>query len=323
MTLVSYLLRRALYSAPLLLAAVVLIFLLIHAAPGDPVDYLVGEAGADQEVVDRIRQSLGLDQPIYVQLYRYVVRVLHLDLGYSAVMGAPVFEIILDRTPATLMLMVSQLVLAVLVGVTIGVLSARRPNSTFDQTMSVVSLACYALPVFWVGQMLILVFAHGLGLFPIHGMTNLRAGYEGPRLALDIAYHLVLPVTTLAIYNVALIVRITRASMLQVIRQEYIRVAFAKGLSERTVLVKHALRNALLPVVTVIGLEIRSLIAGAVLTETVFAWPGLGRLTFDAIYARDYPLLMGMFIFISALVIVGNLLADLAYSLLDPRVRQD
>jgi peptide/nickel transport system permease protein len=215
----------------------------------------------------------------------------------------------------------SQLVLSVIAGIALGILSARRLNSVTDNAITVFSLACFALPIFWVGQMLILIFAFYLDWFPLQGMMNLRAGHEGARLALDIAYHMVLPVLTLTLYNIALIIRLTRASMLQVVGQEYIKVAYAKGLSETMVLLKHALRNALLPVVTVIGLEFRTLIAGAVLTETVFAWPGLGRLTYDAIGARDYPLLMGMFLFISLLVVIGNLLTDIVYALLDPRIR--
>lgn len=318
-----YVFRRFLYTLPLLVGAVILIFILIRLAPGDPVDYLMGEAGADQAVVDRLRESMGLDQPIYVQLQRYVMQILRLDLGYSMAMGAPVLDVILDRAPPTLLLMGTQLVLSVNIGVMLGVLSASKPNSPLDNSISVLSLASFALPVFWVGQMLILIFAFHLGWFPLHGMINLRAGYEGIYLWLDVAHHMVLPVTALTIYNLALIVRITRASMLQVVRQEYVRVARAKGLSERVVLMKHALRNAMLPVVTVIGMEFRTLIAGAVLTETVFAWPGLGRLTYDAIQARDYPVLMGMFLFISLLVVIGNILTDVAYSLLDPRIRQN
>jgi peptide/nickel transport system permease protein len=190
-----------------------------------------------------------------------------------------------------------------------------------DNSITIFSLASFAVPVFWLGQMSILIFGFQLNWFPIQGMVNFREGYTGFRYVLDVAYHLCLPVLTLTLYNLALILRLTRGSMLQINGQEFIKVARSKGLSERAILLKHALRNALLPVVTVVGLELRTLIAGAVLTETVFAWPGLGRLTFDAIHARDYPLLMGMFIFICILVIIGNLMADLLYSVLDPRIR--
>jgi peptide/nickel transport system permease protein len=319
--LLRFLLKRLLYAVPLLLAAVVVIFILIHLAPGDPIDYVIGETGADPDFVARLRADLGLDQPIYVQLWRYIVQVAGGNLGYSFVSHAPVLQLILDRLPATLLLMLSQYFLSIIFGIALGVLSARRPHSLLDGVITVFSLASFAIPVFWLGQMIILIFGYYLNWFPIQGMHNLRAGYTGFAAIMDVAYHMALPVTALSLLNLALILRLTRGSMLQVISQEYIKVARAKGLGEATILIKHALRNALLPVVTVIGLEFRSLIAGAVLTETVFAWPGLGRLTFDAISGRDYPLLMGMFIFISLLVIIGNLLTDILYAVLDPRIR--
>lgn len=316
-----YLLQRLLYLVPLLLGAVTIVFVLVHMAPGNPVDYIIGESGADKEMIARLTAEMGLDRPLYIQLLRYLGQVATGNLGYSFVSNMPVLELILDRLPATLLLMASQLVFSISLGVGLGVLSARRPNSLLDNSITVFSLASFAVPVFWLGQLLILGFGYYLDWLPIQGMVDLRAGYTGFDLVLDVARHMVLPVLTLTLYNLALILRLTRGSMLEVVGQEYVKVARAKGLSENTVMIKHALRNALLPVVTVIGLEFRALIAGAVLTETVFAWPGLGRLTFDAIHARDYPLLMGMFIFISLLVAVGNLVTDLLYALLDPRIR--
>lgn len=316
-----YLLRRLLYLVPLLLGAVTIVFVLVHMAPGNPVDYIIGESGADKEMIARLTADMGLDRPLYIQLLRYLGQVATGNLGYSFVSNMPVLELILDRLPATLLLMASQLVFSISLGVGLGVLSARRPNSLLDNSITVFSLASFAVPVFWLGQLLILGFGYYLDWLPIQGMVDLRAGYTGFDLVLDVARHMVLPVLTLTLYNLALILRLTRGSMLEVVGQEYVKVARAKGLSENTVMIKHALRNALLPVVTVVGLEFRALIAGAVLTETVFAWPGLGRLTFDAIHARDYPLLMGMFIFISVLVAVGNLVTDLLYALLDPRIR--
>lgn len=316
-----YLLQRLLYLVPLLLGAVTIVFVLVHMAPGNPVDYIIGESGADKEMIARLTAEMGLDRPLYVQLLRYLGQVATGNLGYSFVSNMPVLELILDRLPATLLLMASQLVFSISLGVGLGVLSARRPNSLLDNSITVFSLASFAVPVFWLGQLLILGFGYYLDWLPIQGMVDLRAGYTGFDLVLDVARHMVLPVLTLTLYNLALILRLTRGSMLEVVGQEYVKVARAKGLSENTVMIKHALRNALLPVVTVVGLEFRALIAGAVLTETVFAWPGLGRLTFDAIHARDYPLLMGMFIFISVLVAVGNLVTDLLYALLDPRIR--
>jgi peptide/nickel transport system permease protein len=321
MTIGFYLLQRLLYTVPLLLGAVTIVFVLVHLAPGNPVDYIIGESGADKEMIARLTAEMGLDRPLYIQLLRYLGQVASGNLGYSFVSNTPVLELILDRLPATLLLMGSQLVFSISLGITLGVLSARRPNSLLDNTITVFSLASFAIPVFWLGQLLILGFGYYLDWLPIQGMVNLRAGYTGFDHVLDVARHMILPVLTLTLYNLALILRLTRGSLLEVVGQEYIKVARSKGLSENTVMTKHALRNALLPVVTVIGLEFRALIAGAVLTETVFAWPGLGRLTFDAINARDYPLLMGMFIFISLLVAIGNLVTDLLYALLDPRIR--
>ncbi|MCR6670797.1 ABC transporter permease [Devosia ginsengisoli] len=321
MSLGLYLIKRCLYAVPLMIGAIVLIFTLVRLAPGNPVDYIVGEMGADPVVVARLMADMGLDQPIHVQLFAYVRQILSGDLGYSFVSNAPVSMLILDRLPATLLLMVSQLVLSVIIGVALGVMSARKPGASLDNSITVFSLAAFAIPVFWLGQMLILVAGYHLSWFPMQGMINFRARYSGWEYALDVAYHMVLPVTAMTLLNLALIQRLTRASMIEVLGQDYVKVARAKGLKESTVLIRHALRNALLPVVTVIGLEFRSLIAGAVLTETVFAWPGLGRLTFDAIGTRDYPLLMGMFLFICVLVIIGNLITDILYALLDPRIR--
>ena len=273
MSIGVYLLQRLLYAIPLLVAAVTVVFVLVRLAPGNPIDYIIGESGADRAMVERLTSDLGLDQPIYVQLFRYLAQVATGNLGYSFRSNAPVVDLILDRLPATLLLTGSQLFFSVVLGVTLGVVSARRPNSLLDNSITVFSLASFAIPVFWLGQLLILGFGYHLNWFPIQGMINLRAGYSGFPYALDVAYHMVLPVLTLTLFHLALILRLTRGSMLEVIVQDYIRVARAKGLSENTVMMKHALRNALLPVVTVIGLEFRTLIAGAVLTETVFAWP--------------------------------------------------
>ena len=220
------------------------------------------------------------------------------DFGYSYVSRAPVLEVILARLPATLLLMVTQYVLAIAAGIALGVISARRQGSALDAGVTLVSVVGYAIPVFWLGQMLMLIFSMKLGLFPAQGMFSLRYELALTEKAFDIAHHLVLPAFTLAFFNLALIARLTRSNMLQVLRLEYIIFARSKGLSELRVMVRHALRNAVLPVVTVIGLNIKTLITGAVLTETVFAWPGLGRLTYDAINARDYPVLMAMFVFV-------------------------
>jgi len=316
-----YLLNRFLQAIPLLIGAVIINFLILHGAPGEPTDYLIGQASVDQVFVDRLKAELGLDRPLYVQLWKFLLKASSGDLGYSFVSGAPVLTLIMERFPTTLLLMGSQYALSALLGILLGVLSSRKPNSFLDNSVTVFSLAGFAIPIFWLGQMFILILGYQLNWFPLQGMVNLRQMYTGFAYVLDVAYHMALPALTLTLYNMALIVRLTRGSMLQVLGQEYITVARSKGLSEGKVLMKHALRNALLPVVTVIGLNFRTLIAGAVLTETVFAWPGLGRLTFDAIHARDYPLLMGMFVFTCILVVIGNLITDFIYSLIDPRIR--
>jgi peptide/nickel transport system permease protein len=223
--------------------------------------------------------------------------------------------------PATLYLMVNALILASIVGVISGVISAMKPYSLYDNFITVVSIISYSLPVFWMGQMMLIYFSLKLNLFPISGMISQREGYMGFRYALDVGYHLVLPVLTLSSRHIALTARLTRAAMIETMSADYIVTARAKGLSEKRVLIGHGLRNALLPVVTIVGLSFRYLLAGSVLVETVFAWPGLGRLMYDSISMRDYPILMGILLIISASVIIVNLLTDILYGFLDPRVR--
>jgi ABC-type dipeptide/oligopeptide/nickel transport system permease component len=317
----AYLAVRLAQLLPVVVVIIVVNFVLIRLAPGDPMAYLIGDAPVSEEFVRDLRQKLALDEPIVSQLLIYLGNVARGDFGYSFASRAPVTEVILGRLPPTLLLMVTQYVLAIAAGIVLGVISARRQGSALDTGVTLLSVVGYAMPVFWLGQMLMLLFAVHLKWFPAQGMLSLRFDLAPWETALDIAHHLVLPTITLAFFNLALIARLTRSNMLQVLRLEYVVFARSKGLPERVVVFKHALRNAVLPVVTIIGLNIKTLIAGAVLTETVFGWPGLGRLTFDAIYARDYPVLMGMFVFVGLVVVIGNLLTDLAYAWLDPRIR--
>jgi ABC-type dipeptide/oligopeptide/nickel transport system permease component len=317
----AYLLARLVQLLPVLLAVIVLNFVLIRLAPGDPTYYLIGDATISEEAYRDLRARLGLDRSLGEQLVTYLWNVARGDLGFSYISRAPVSRVIGERLPATLLLMLSQFVIAIAAGVLLGVLSATRPGTRTDTGVTLLSVIGYAMPVFWLGQMLLLVFSLQLGLFPAQGMLSLRQDLGGLDRVADILHHLVLPVITLALFNLALIARLTRATMLEVLSQEYVLFARAKGLSEETVLFRHALKNALLPVITIVGLNVRTLIAGAVLTETVFAWPGLGRLTFDAIFARDYPVLMGMFIVVGIAVVLANLLTDLAYAYVDPRIR--
>lgn len=316
----SYALRRLAQAVPLVLIIIGINFVLIHAAPGDPVDVLLGPTEADPQVVAQLRQELGLDRPLPVQLWNYYAKVLSLDLGTSFRYREPVAELIASRLPATLLLMGTALVVSTLVALTLGILAALRPYSVLDNTATFVALAGFSMPVFWLGQVMLLVFALQLDWFPAQGMLSLRAPTEGWGRVKDIGYHLVLPAVTYSIYHLALLYRLTRSKMQEVLAQDFIVTARAKGVPELRVVLRHALRNALLPLVTVIGINFGFMLAGSVLTETVFAWPGTGRLLYEAILARDYPLLMGLFTCLSTMVVAVNVATDILYALIDPRV---
>ena len=315
-----YLLRRVLQAVPLLLGVVVLTFGLIHLAPGDPVRILGGDGG-DAAYYAAMREKFGLDRPLPEQLLIYLGSALHGDFGYSYVQRRPVFEVIADRAPATLVLMLTSLVLSTALGIWLGAIAARRAERAADRAITVGTLVGGATPAFFLGQVLVIVFAGMLGWFPVSGMGAARGVAPGIAQVLDLLWHLVLPVTTLGVVQLALVTRLTRAGLIDALREEYARTAEAKGLADGTVLRRHALPNALLPVVTVIGSHFGTLLTGAVLTEIIFAWPGIGRLLFDATLSRDYPLLMALFLIASTSVVVANLLTDLAYGALDPRVR--
>ncbi len=316
-----YIARRLAQAVPVVLAVVILNFLIVHLAPGDPVNILVGEYGSTPEFREQIRREYGLDRPVTTQLAVYLGRVARGDLGYSLYFNQPVVALILGRLPATMLLMGTQLLLALIVGTTIGVAAARRPYSVLDNTSTAIALIGYSMPVFWSGLLLILLFSSTLGVLPSGGMYSAREQVSGVAVIWDVARHLILPAFTLGLVSVALYVRLTRASMLEVLSQDYVRTAWAKGLSERRVMRHHALRNALLPVVTIIGIDLGRMIGGAVLTETVFAWPGVGTLTFNALQTRDYPVIIGVFMFVSIGVILASLLVDVMYGVLDPRIQ--
>ena len=320
MPLLIYALKRIAQAVPLVLIIIAINFALIHAAPGDPVDILLGQGESDPQVVAQLRSEFGLDQALSVQLLRYYAKVLSLDLGQSFRYREPVAELIASRLPATLLLMGAALIVSTLVAVVLGVLAARKPYSAVDNSVTAIALAGYSMPVFWLGQLLLIAFALKLDWFPAQGMVSIRTPAEGFDRLLDIAHHLVLPALTYSLYHLALIFRLTRAKMQDVLAQDYIQTARAKGLSETQVIFGHALRNAWLPIVTVLGLNFGFMLAGSVLTETVFAWPGTGRLLYEAILARDYPVLMGLFVCLSSMVVLVNVLTDIAYALIDPRV---
>jgi peptide/nickel transport system permease protein len=323
MSVTSTLAKRLGYAVGLIFAVLTINFALIHAAPGDPAMVIAGEmGGADQETLDAIRKAYGLDQPILTQYTTYVGKAIQGDLGQSYLYNRSVFELIVQRLPATILLILAALFSALVVGTALGVWASRRPHSIGSGAVTVLSLVGYAMPVFWTGILLVLLFGKVFPIMPIAGMRDVRIyGAGWFESAVDVLHHLVLPAFTLALVYMAQYSRLARASMLEVLGSDYIRTARAKGLAEHLVVYKHALRNALMPVVTIAGLQFGNLISGAVLVETVFSWPGLGTLAYDSILGRDYPTLLGVLFFSSVLVIVANLLTDLSYRWIDPRLR--
>ncbi len=317
----AFLGRRLLHGAVIIACIAVINFFLLHLAPGDAAEVLAGESGgADAGYVEALRARFGLDQPLPVQLGYYLANLARLDLGFSHRQGTPVLELILGRLPATLLLMVSAIALAVMLGTLLGLLAARRVNSVTDTLISLAALLSYATPLFWLGLMLIVLFSVTLRWLPTGGMVTVGAGLSGLDLALDIARHAVLPTFTLGLFYMAVYTRLVRASVLEVAGMDFVRLARAKGLSAWRVAIRHVLRNALLPMVTMLGVQVGSLLGGAVVVEMVFGWPGLGRLAFDAILARDLNLLLGILLISSVLVVLVNILVDLAYAWLDPRI---
>ncbi|MFC3615964.1 ABC transporter permease [Lutimaribacter marinistellae] len=319
----SFLLRRVFYGLLLMLGVVVLNFLLIRMAPGDPAVVIAGEmGGATEEMLESIREEYGLNKPVLVQLGIYIGNVVRFDLGESFFFNQPVTTLIGHRIGPTILLVVTAQLMSILLGVFLGVIAARKPNGPMSAFVSVFATIGYAVPVFWTGIMLIILFASVLPVFPVEGMQSVKLRDANVLVkALDVAHHLVLPAFTLAIIYLAQYARLSRASMLEVLGSDYIRTARAKGASERSVLFRHALRNAALPILTVAGLQFGNLISGALLVETVFNWPGMGRLAFDSILRRDYPTIMGVLFFASFMVVVANILTDLSYRLADPRLR--
>lgn len=322
MKLLKPLASRLLQALGLVLAVVVLNFALVHAAPGDPVETIAGMSGGmSEELKAELRQSYGLDRPLPVQLGIYLTRVARLDLGQSYIFNLPVVELIAERIPATLLLVLSSVVCAFLIGTALGVLAARKPNGWLSQAITVFSLVGFAAPVFWSGMMLMILFASVWPILPVSDMRSVDSDGRGLAGVIDVLWHLVLPMFTLSMVYLAQYSRLARASMLEVLGADFIRTARAKGLAEGVVLYKHALRNAVLPVVTVLGLQFGNVLAGAILVETVFNWPGLGRLAYESVLRRDYPTILGVLLLSAVVVLVMNLLTDLCYRLIDPRIK--
>jgi len=317
----SYVLRRLLQAVPVIAAILVLNFLLLHLAPGDAAQVLAGEAGsASPEYMAQLRHRFGLDRPVAVQLLLYVKNMLTLDLGFSFRHNMPVAELIAGRLGPTLLLMLTTLMLSVTAGIGLGLLAAARAGSWRDTLISVLALVSYATPLFWVGLMLIVVFSLKLDWLPTSGMETVAAFHEGWARVLDIARHLVLPALTLSLFYMALYVRLMRAAVLEQAGMDYVTTARAKGLGEARIVLSHVLRNAVLPVVTMAGVQVGSLLGGSVVVESVFAWPGLGLLAFQSLFARDFNLLLGIFFLSACLVVAVNLVVDVVYTLLDPRI---
>ncbi|WP_339109650.1 ABC transporter permease [Thioclava sp. GXIMD4216] len=320
--MLRFLIGRVVKIVIILFAITVLNFCLIHMAPGDPALVMAGEAGdADPQFIEDLRRQFGLDQPFYIQLWTYLSHFAQGDLGYSYRQQAPVLSLILERLPATLILSISAFVISLGLGVLAGVVAAARQGRWSDSLISTVALLFYATPLFWMALMAVLLFSVTFGWFPAFGYETAASSYTGLARAWDIARHLVLPAVTLGLFFMATYVRITRASMLEVNRLDFVKTARAKGLKPSVIQRRHVLRNAILPVVTLAGLHAGQLVGGAVLIETVFAWPGIGRLMFEALQSRDYNLLLGVFTVSAALVLLFNLFTDLLYRVVDPRIR--
>jgi len=299
----KYFARRLLQLIPLLMGISLLSFLVMHLAPGDPTALFV-DPNVKPEELARVRANWGLDKPIFVQYLLWLKNALCLDFGRSYTTGQPVMIEIMERLPATLALMIPSYLLTLLICIPIGVISAVKKDSWFDNLFTIFSFAGMAIPTFWLGLMLMLIFSVKLHWFPAVG-------------------NIVLPLITMTVGNLAGLTRYQRAAMLEVLNQDFIRTARAKGLPERVVIFKHALRNALIPIVTILGLSLPDLFGGAFIIETIFAWPGMGRLGVQAVFQRNYPVIMGIVVFSALLIVIGNLLADVGYALVDPRIRYE
>jgi len=306
--MLNYLIKRLISIIPVLIGISLLLFFMLRMLPGDPAQVLAGQMATPQEI-QNIRSQLGLDKPIYQQYAIYMGNLMRLDLGRSARTQNPVFEEIWARLPNTMLLAVIAIGLACLFGIPAGIISAVRPYSWIDYTVTIIALFGISMPVFWLGLMLVVVFSVVLKWLPAGG----TGGWQ----------YVILPSITLASFVVAFIARMTRATMLETLSQDFTTTARSKGLTEKIVVIKHALRNALIPIITVVGLQFGMLLGGAVLTETVFAWPGIGRLIVDSILARDYAMIQGVILIFGLLYILVNLSVDIIYAFIDPRIRYD
>lgn len=320
--MLALLLRRLVQAVPLLLGVIVLNFTLIQMVPGTFLDVMTAEQQVtDQAMIDRLRVTYGVDQPPAIQLAKYIASVAKLDLGYSYRHNLPVIDVLWAHLPATLLLMFAALLIAVLVGSAAGIISALKVNTWWDTAVSVFAVLCFAAPSFWLGIMLIILFCVKLGWFPVGGMVTI--GLDGGfwAQAVDILHHLFLPALTLGLFYSANYARVMRASMLEVSRMDHVRTAHAKGLKHSAVVLRHMARNAMLPVVTLFGLQLSAVLGGSIVVEAVFSWPGIGGVLFDSVMSRNYPVVLGILVLSSVVVILANILIDLLYARLDPRIK--
>lgn len=300
----------------------ILAFFLVRLAPGDPVSLIAGQSGAaDAKFMADLRQQFGLDRSMAEQLLIYLGKIVQLDLGYSYPTQRTVSSLIAERLPATLLLTVTAFLISLGGGITLGAIAARRVGTWVDSTVTLLALAFYAFPVFWVGLIFILFFSVWLDILPALGMATIVFGERSVPLWLDVAHHLVLPATTLSLFYLALYARLTRSAMLEVASQDFVRTARAKGLFPSAIWRRHVLRNAILPITSFAGIQAGQLVGGSILVETVFSWPGIGRLAFEALLSRDYNLLLGIFIVTTGMAVFFNVLTDLAYAIVDPRIQ--
>ncbi|MEQ9238917.1 ABC transporter permease [Coleofasciculus sp. E2-BRE-01] len=331
-----YIIKRLLNLLPVLLGITLLVFLFLHLIPGDPATVLLGER-ATPEQVEALREQLGLNQPLPLQYLTFINNLLHLDFGTSIISGIPIIDEIRTRFPATFELSLAAMIIAVILGIPAGVLAAVYKNRPADNLTMIGSLLGVSMPVYWLGLLLIYLFAITLNWFPPSGRISIEAGLNFQpitgfylldailkldiNLLKDVLSHLILPALTLGTIPLAILARITRSSLLEVLSQDYIRTARAKGIPEHWVILRHGLKNALLPVVTIIGLQFGTLLGGAILTETIFSWPGIGSWIYEGILARDYPIVQGGVVVISIIFVLVNLVVDISYALVDPRIK--
>ncbi|MBS7705943.1 ABC transporter permease [Chelatococcus asaccharovorans] len=320
-TRATFLARRVVQAAMVVVGVVFLSFFLVRLAPGDAAMAIAGETGySDPQYVADLRREFGLDKPVLTQFGIYLSKVAVGDLGFSYQKRQPVYDLIMERLPATLLLAGVVIVVSLIIGIFVGAVSAKYAGRFVDGVLRIFLMAFYAMPSYWLGLVLVLMFSVHLGWLPAFGIETMGGDPAPMARALDIGRHLVLPALTLGLFFAAIYARLTRAAMLEVVNLDFVRTARAKGISETRLFIRHVLRNALIPVVTYAGLQTSALVGGTVLVETVFSWPGIGRLAYDALIARDNNLLIGIFIFTSVLVVIFNLVTDLLYVVLDPRM---